>query len=141
MNVVEEEAPLLFVLQMNSILIPFQDTRETVLVSCDESNDIPSAKFAISSVISPDVTGDEALPSEISGELLLQVDERNSRDVPPDESEINPDILKAELAFYSSRRTEAYRDRVYSTLKNIEETCEIDFTTFCGIPLFDASSN
>ena len=140
MNFVEEETPLVLVLQMNSILLPFQDSSETVIISGDEVHDIPSANFAISSLTSEDEIRDQASQSEISGELLLQVDERNSRDVSPDKIEMNPDILKAELAFYASPRTEAYENAVYSTLKNIELTCANDFTTFCGISPMAASS-
>lgn len=54
--------------------------------------------------------------------------------------ETNPQILKAELSFYSTPHTKDYEEAVYGTLKNIEMTCVDDYSTICA-PTIEPSSD
>lgn len=54
--------------------------------------------------------------------------------IQPDIYETNPDIIKAELSFYTTPHSADYGQAVYYTLKNIETTCAYDYTKFCSVP-------
>ena len=74
----------------------------------------------------------EVSPSEMTEELTFQVEEQTSSDInvsPTQES--NLEILKAELSFFASPLIKDFESDVHSTLKNIELTCAVDFTTLC----------
>ena len=61
--------------------------------------------------------------------------------VSPDYYEINPEIVKAELSFYSTPRTEDYGEAVYGTLKKIEMTCAASYANMCApAPTIDMMS-
>jgi len=49
-----------------------------------------------------------------------------------DKTEMNPDILRAELAAMATPDTLEYSDVVYGALKNIQFQCAADFSTYCG---------
>jgi hypothetical protein len=89
------------------------------------------------------IDGDMMVPSTIVITDLSFISKSEETDFPSDTdgdveypdldvNEINPDIVKAEMSFYSTPHTEDYRPVVYKTLKNIEKTCAADFTTLCA---------
>lgn len=60
-----------------------------------------------------------------------------SEDIPmqfatPDYFETNPQIVKAEMAFFATPHTIDYSESVYENLKDIEEVCAVDFAAMCA---------
>ena len=45
--------------------------------------------------------------------------------------ETDPNMVKAELDFFSTPHTYEYRDLAYGAIKNIQETCTYDFKSYC----------
>ena len=91
------------------------------------------AELASTPLTSQVIMPDEASPSEMSEELTFQFQEHISSDVIVSPSEeTNLDILNAELSFFVSPRMKDFESAVHSSLKNIDLTCAVDYTTLCG---------
>ena len=91
------------------------------------------AELASIPLTSQVIISNEASPSDMSEDLTFQFQEHISSDVIVSPSEeTNLDILNAELSFFVSPRMKDFESAVHSTLKDIELTCAVDFTTLCG---------
>ena len=110
------------ILMLTSSDIQLGDSAGGLMVadSLPASSDYESSSYV--PLPNVDVTSDEAFPFQLD---------------PPDAFESNPEIVKAELSFYSTPHTEDFGESVYSTLKAIEQNCAVDYVTMCAAPAVD----
>jgi len=104
----------------------------------DSQASVQSVDETTDSIESTDAnSGDEVISTPIISTTVHLVQPETYNTI--DESETSPDLLRAEAMSLATPVTVEFADRVYASLKNIEESCANDAITLCGDNLGSSS--